>query len=305
MQRTIAVLVLCFAATTTSAAPLPIAPSSGSRLDAWSRDFSTSTVPTWTGEQPSRFAQSQSRRAQGHQRRVQARRDPAPNRATSAAQAAPSTPQPAPFLRNAELSGDAAVAPNAPSPVATGSTPPAGPQIAQVQSQALPRSRNESAPTDSPGSYSARAAGYFNDAVDYMRGGLGSLSGYLPAWPFGWSGSESTGADQVHERLLVEAMRTAGFELVSVARDGTLLTTVTYTFRQQRRPSPADRLLAAKLAADLSAANGGLSGHLEQAMIKAALEGGETTTLDVQSFELQTRPYPWLKSVAGPRSTNQ
>ncbi|PWT84578.1 MAG: hypothetical protein C5B56_15400 [Proteobacteria bacterium] len=188
-------------------------------------------------------------------------------------------------------------------------SPPAasGAQVAQAQaqSQALPRSRNEPSPTDSPGSYSGRVAGYVGDAVDYVRGGLGTLSGYLPAWPFGWSGSESTGADQFHERLLVEAMKAAGFELVSVARDGTLVTTVTYTFRQQRRPSPSDRLLAAKLAADLAAANGGLSGYLEQAMIKAALEDGGTATLDVQSFELQTRPYPWLKSVAGPRTANQ
>src|SRR5262245_29843578 len=292
MSRKIAILVLCLAATTASAAPLPTTtPSAANRVDASPGDFSTSSAPAWSNEPSSRFAQSQSRRVQSHSRKVQARRDSGPGRAASTPPAGPPVPQPAPPLRNAELGATATIAPSATPPTVTASPPAiSGAQIAQAQaqSQALPRSRNEPSPTDSSGSYSGRAVGYLTDAVDYVRGGLGSLSGYLPAWPFGWSGSESRGADQFHERLLVEAMKAAGCELVSVARDGTLVTTVTYTFRQQRRPSPSDRLLAAKLAADLSAANGGLSGYLEQAMIKAALEGGETTTLDVQSFELQT-----------------
>jgi hypothetical protein len=313
MPRTIFVLLaLCLAGTTAPAAPLPAPPASATRLDAWSGDLSASP-PAWSAEPQRRFAESQPRRAQTHQRRAQARREAASSRAVASPPQLqlPPMPQPAPLLRNAELV-PAPVATTAAIP-ATVPTVPGSTQVAQAQPQqpqaqgpaaALPRSRNEPSPADGSASYSTRAANYWSDAVDYVRGGLGSITGYLPEWPFGWSSSEDAGTGQSRERLLVEAMTAAGYELASVARDGTLVTTVAYTFRQQRRPSPSDRLLAAKLAADLAAVSGGLGGYLEQVMIKTALEG-ETAVLDVQTFELQTRPYPWLRSVSGPRSASR
>ena len=300
MSRIIlALLTLSLIGLSASAAPVP---PPAARSDVWPGGL----APALSTDQQPRFVQSQPRRAQT-QRRVQARRDAASIRAAQSV-VPPLPPAAPPLLRNAELATGAV-----PAATATGPEPlPApwwsvqvvpAPSPAVPQAQALPRSRNE--PSTDPASYSTRAVGYLNGAVDYLRGGLSSISGYLPDWPFGWSGAEDSVSGQTRERLLVEAMSAAGYELATVARDGTLVTTVTYTFRQQRRPSPAERLLAGKLAADLSAASGGLGGYLEQVMIKSALEGTETTAFDVQIFELQTRPYPWLRSVAGPRSANR
>jgi hypothetical protein len=220
------------------------------------------------------------------------------------------------------------IADNAPAAVSPAEPPPenAGMQMAQVTGtlspatavpprsmaattsqsmDALPRGRNEPPPADAPISYSERVLSYWNDTIDYVGGGMGSLSSYLPSWSLGWSGSDESANGKARERLLVEAMNAAGFELASVTRDGTLVTTVTYTFRQQRPTSASDRLLAAKLATDLAAASGGLGGYFEQAMIKSALEGGVANALNIQTFELQTRPYPSLRSVAGPRPTTR
>ena len=188
----------------------------------------------------------------------------------------------------------------------TNASPSPSPVAAAVSSaETLPRSRNEPPPVGASTSYTDRVAGYWNDAVDYVGGGLSSLAGYLPNWSIGWSSSEDTTGPQSRERLLVEAMNSAGFELASATREGTLVTTVTYTFRQQRKPSPSERLLAAKLAADLAAVSGGIGGYFEQSMIKSAIEGGEASALNIQTFELQTRPYPSLRSVAGPRSATR
>jgi hypothetical protein len=265
-------------------------------------------APARAGEPTSKFGQPQARRTLSP-RRAQAKQARGP-----ALQSIP-LPMPQPLQRATELvqapvaAVIAAAAAPQPAPLTTQAipaTPPATTQLAQSPPQSIPppRARNEASEA-ADGSYMTRAAGYLNDAVDYVRDGLGSLSSYMPDWRFGWGAEGQDAAGRTHEQLLIEAMSAAGFELVSVARDGTLVTTVTYTFRHQRRPSASDRVLAGKLAAELAATSGSIGGQLEQTMIKSALENGDATPLSIQTFELQTKPYPWLRSVAGPRTANR
>jgi hypothetical protein len=266
------------------------------------------TPPTRAGETGPRLGQPQARRTLSTRR---AKREQARGQAP---QTIPlPTPQPLPRGTEVTQVPAAAVVAAAPAPQpvplttqAIPANPPAT-QLAQSPPQVIPppRARNEAPVEVADPSYMARAAGYLNDAVDYVRDGLSSLSSYIPDWRLGWGAEEQDAAGRTREQLLVDAMNAAGFELVSVARDGTLVASVTYTFRHQRRPSPSDKLLAAKLAAELSAMSGGIGGQLEQTMIKSALENSEATALSIQTFELQTKPYPWLRSVAGPRISNR
>lgn len=276
-------------------------------LFVWPGDnHSSPTAPSARpGDPASRLGQPQARRTLAT-RRAQAKRDPARNQTVP-------LPTPQPLPRSVEpattLTTMAAATSTPSAPATTQAIPPAAPPIpqlaqSQAQSPAPPRARNEPPPEAADG-YMSRAAGYLNDAVDYVRGGLSSISSYVPDWRLGWSGDGQDASSRSHEQVLIEAMTAAGYDLTSVTRDGTIVTTVLYTFRQQRHPSASDRVLATRLAAELSAMSGGITGQLEQTMIKNALEGADATALAVQSFELQTKPYPWLRSVAGPRASNR
>jgi hypothetical protein len=185
-------------------------------------------------------------------------------------------------------------------PVPPTTAAPEQPSATTTTEPPLPRSRN-GASADASTSYSDRVAGYWNGAVGYVSDGLGSLAGYMPNWPLSWSGSDGL----IREQLLVDAMTAAGYGLFSLTREGTLVTTVTYTFRKQRTPSSSERLMAAKVAADLATVSGGPRGYFEQSMIKSALEENDASPVSIQTFELQTRPYPSLRSVAAPKPTTR